>query len=232
MIDYQIDEKKALEDFLEFYENMYEELGKFGRIDCLCVCDNLGDHMLGHVYCKFMDEENAADALNVMNGRYYDGKKMEVEFSPVTDFREARCRDFDEGGCARGGFCNFMHIKPVPLCLIRSLEEDVEYERRKVEEDMRRRSSRDRSRDRDREERRKRKRHSRHGSSRDSRKGKSERKRSRRSRSYSSSRSRSRSRSDSRSRSVSRSRSLSRSSRDRDRSSSSASRSSSPRHTD
>ena len=66
----QVDDRKAEDDFLVFFENMYEELGKFGKMDCLCVCDNLGDHMIGHVYCKFTDEEEAADALNIMNGRY------------------------------------------------------------------------------------------------------------------------------------------------------------------
>eukprot|EP00560_Eucampia_antarctica_P008390 CAMPEP_0197825920 /NCGR_PEP_ID=MMETSP1437-20131217/2948_1 /TAXON_ID=49252 ORGANISM="Eucampia antarctica, Strain CCMP1452" /NCGR_SAMPLE_ID=MMETSP1437 /ASSEMBLY_ACC=CAM_ASM_001096 /LENGTH=310 /DNA_ID=CAMNT_0043426137 /DNA_START=41 /DNA_END=974 /DNA_ORIENTATION=+ len=121
-----VDKEKATEDFLQFFENMYEELGKFGRLDALHVCDNLGDHMVGHVYAKFGDEEEASDALNVMNGRFYDGRKMDVEFSPVTDFREARCRDFDEETCSRGGFCNFMHIKPIPMCLIRNLEEDTE----------------------------------------------------------------------------------------------------------
>merc|ERR1712037_1067436 len=105
--------------------------GKFGRIDCLHICDNLGDHMIGHVYAKFSDEEEASDAMGIMNGRYYDGRRMDVEFSPVTDFREARCRDFDEDTCARGGFCNFMHIKHVPPELIRSLEEDVDEERRR-----------------------------------------------------------------------------------------------------
>ncbi|EJK67720.1 hypothetical protein THAOC_11212 [Thalassiosira oceanica] len=99
----QIDEAKAKEDFLSFYEDFYEELSKFGRIEALHICDNLGDHMLGHAYCKFSEEEEAADALNVMNGRYYDGRQMEVEFSPVLDFREARCRDFDEDSCRRGG---------------------------------------------------------------------------------------------------------------------------------
>ena len=74
----QVDESKAEEDFLLFFENMYEELGKFGRLECLSVCDNLGDHMIGHVYVKFEDEEEAADALNIMNSRYYDGKQMEV----------------------------------------------------------------------------------------------------------------------------------------------------------
>lgn len=73
-----MDESKAEEDFLVFFENMYEELGKFGRLECLSVCDNLGDHMIGHVYAKFEDEEEAADALNIMNSRYYDGKQMEV----------------------------------------------------------------------------------------------------------------------------------------------------------
>jgi splicing factor U2AF subunit len=156
-----VDPAKATEDFLQFFENMYDELGKFGRIEALHVCDNLGDHMIGHVYCKFSDEEEAGDALNVMNGRYYDGRKLEVEFSPVSDFREARCRDFDEGTCARGGFCNFMHITPVPMCLIRCLECDCEAERireadrtsRRHHESSSRRSSSHRERKRSRRDR-------------------------------------------------------------------------------
>ena len=160
-----VDEAKARENFLVFFEDMYQELSKFGRLDALHICDNLGDHMIGHVYAKFSDEEEAADALNVMNGRYYDGRRMEVEFSPVTDFREARCRDFDEESCRRGGFCNFMHIKPVPMCLIRDMEEDAEEERRREEmeraerrrkDDRRRRERKSdrRRRDRDRERKR------------------------------------------------------------------------------
>mmetsp|Transcript_27309 Transcript_27309/g.32296 ORF Transcript_27309/g.32296 Transcript_27309/m.32296 type:complete len:301 (-) Transcript_27309:222-1124(-) len=209
----EVDRDKAMEDFLQFFENLYEELGKFGRIESLHVCDNLGDHMIGHVYAKFSEEEEASDALNIMDGRYYDGRKMEVEFSPVTDFREARCRDFDEDTCNRGGFCNFMHIKPVPMCLIRSLEDDCEEERRR--EDMKRaeREHRDRSRRKRRHRERqrgggRRKRHSRHDGDSDEERGNggdsdTSRSRSRspkrRQRSYSRSRSRSMSRSRSRS---------------------------------
>lgn len=36
------------------------------------------------------------------------------EFSPVTDFREARCRQFDQRECTRGGYCNFMHLYKIP----------------------------------------------------------------------------------------------------------------------
>ena len=46
--------------------------------------------MVGHVYLKFFDEEDAADCLTDFKGRYFDGRKIDVEFSPVTDFRESR----------------------------------------------------------------------------------------------------------------------------------------------
>jgi len=36
-----------------------------------------------------------------------------AEFSPVTDFREATCRQYEENTCNRGGYCNFMHVKPI-----------------------------------------------------------------------------------------------------------------------
>merc|ERR1712194_257877 len=145
----------ALEDFFCFFEEMYLELGKFGRLEALHVCDNLGDHMIGHIYAKFSDEEEAADALQILHGRYYDGRKMEVEYSPVTDFREARCRDFDEDTCSRGGFCNFMLIKPVPMCLIASLQEECDEERRREFIDREVRMRKDRERSRRRRERRK-----------------------------------------------------------------------------
>ena len=127
-----VDPATALEDFLVFYEDMYMELSKYGRIEHhgLNIVDNVGDHMIGHCYVKFTDEEEAADALEHLHHRYYDGIKMECEFSPVTDFREARCRDYDEGSCSRAGFCNFLHCKPVPECLVQSLEVDALQQRR------------------------------------------------------------------------------------------------------
>jgi splicing factor U2AF 35 kDa subunit len=127
--------EQAQEEFLCFYEDMYTEFSKFGRVQELHVVDNVGDHMVGHVYVKFGDEEQASDAIAVMQGRYYDGRQMQVEFSPVTDFAEARCRDYDEDTCARGGFCNFLHAKPVPEPLLRSLLDDCERDRRRHEQE-------------------------------------------------------------------------------------------------
>ena len=108
--------------FNEFYEEIFEELKSFGKIEDIQVCENLGDHMVGNVYIKFEDEEDAEKALQSLNGRFYAGRQLTCEFSPVTDFREARCRQFDEGTCARGGYCNFMHVREPSRELRKHLE--------------------------------------------------------------------------------------------------------------
>lgn len=124
--------EEKVNHFFDFYEEWYMELSKFGRLEGLYVADNVGDHLIGHTYCKFESEEEAADCLQVMHGRYYDGRLIMAEYSPVTDFREARCRDFDDESCQRGGYCNFLHVKPIPFPLLRSLEEDADMDRREV----------------------------------------------------------------------------------------------------
>jgi len=70
---------------------VFEELEKFGKIDELNVCANLGDHMIGNVYVKYEEEEQAEKALNALNGRFYAGRLIMAEYSPVTDFRECCC---------------------------------------------------------------------------------------------------------------------------------------------
>lgn len=97
--------------FEDFYIDVFDEAAKFGEIDEMHVCDNLADHLVGNVYIKYAQEEDAETALESMNGRYYNGKQVTAEYCPVTEFREARCRQFDEDGCRRGGYCNFMHMK-------------------------------------------------------------------------------------------------------------------------
>ncbi|RLN69427.1 hypothetical protein BBJ28_00016538 [Nothophytophthora sp. Chile5] len=117
-----LDQRQVDEEFEDFYEEVFEELCKFGKLEELNICDNLGDHLVGNVYAKFEDEEHAAAAQKALYGRFYGGRPLVCEFSPVTDFREARCRQFDEGTCNRGGYCNFMHIKTVPRSMQRELE--------------------------------------------------------------------------------------------------------------
>jgi len=98
----------------------------------LVVCKNLGDHLMGNVYVKYQDEESAEKALNALKGRYYAGRLLHVEYSPVSDFREARCRQFEEEQCDRGGYCNFMHLKQLPKAIQRELARNRDALRRRA----------------------------------------------------------------------------------------------------
>lgn len=116
-----IDPEKIQEHFEDFYEDIFEELDKFGEIESLNVCDNLADHMIGNVYVLFKEEDQAAAALRALQGRFYSGRPIIADFSPVTDFREATCRQYEENNCNRGGYCNFMHVKMIGRELRRKL---------------------------------------------------------------------------------------------------------------
>ncbi|GMI73848.1 hypothetical protein like AT1G27650 [Hibiscus trionum] len=116
-----IDPQKIQEHFEDFYEDIFEELSKFGEIESLNVCDNLADHMIGNVYVQFREEDQAAAALQALQGRFYSGRPIIADFSPVTDFREATCRQYEENNCNRGGYCNFMHVKVIGRELRRKL---------------------------------------------------------------------------------------------------------------
>jgi len=140
-----ISEAQVQEHFDNFFEDIFVELeDKYGEIEEMNVCDNLGDHLVGNVYIKFKNEEDAERAVNDLNNRWFAGRPVYAELSPVTDFREACCRQYEMGECTRSGFCNFMHLKPISRDLRRHL-----YGRSRG-----RSRSRSRERDRDRERRR------------------------------------------------------------------------------
>lgn len=113
---------EAQEHYDEFFEEIFSELeDKYGEIEEMNVCDNLGDHLVGNVYVKFRYEEDAEKAVTDLNNRWFNARPIHAELSPVTDFREACCRQYEMGECTRGGFCNFMHLKPISRELRRQL---------------------------------------------------------------------------------------------------------------
>ncbi|XP_029598873.1 splicing factor U2AF 35 kDa subunit [Oncorhynchus nerka] len=116
------------EHYDEFFEEVFTEMEeKYGEVEEMNVCDNLGDHLVGNVYVKFRREEDAEKAVMDLNNRWFNGQPVHSELSPVTDFREACCRQYEMGECTRGGFCNFMHLKPIS----RELRRDLYGRRRK-----------------------------------------------------------------------------------------------------
>eukprot|EP01134_Creolimax_fragrantissima_P000595 CFRG0595T1 len=114
------------EEIQQYFEEIYEDLTvelteKYGEIEEMNVCDNLGDHLVGNVYVKFVEEDAAEKAVMGLTNRWFAGRPIHAELSPVTDFREACCRQYEMEQCSRGGFCNFMHVRPVGRELRREL---------------------------------------------------------------------------------------------------------------
>jgi splicing factor U2AF subunit len=160
--DEQADE--AQDHFEAFYEDVFHELGRFGEVVDMGVCDNIGDHLIGSVYVKFAKEDSAEKALKNLAGRFYAGRVIAPEFCPVTDLSDARCRQYDDAQCSRGGFCNFIHWKHVPRAVKKRLyrrlyaehpeySNDTRDNRRQREEKKERKRSRSRDRKSSRRER-------------------------------------------------------------------------------
>ncbi|XP_022246103.1 splicing factor U2af 38 kDa subunit-like isoform X3 [Limulus polyphemus] len=99
-----VGEEEIQEHFDNFFEDVFIELeDKYGEIEEMNVCDNLGDHLVGNVYVKFRREEDAEKAVADLNNRWFAGRPVYAELSPVTDFREACCRQYEMGhGHMRG----------------------------------------------------------------------------------------------------------------------------------
>ncbi|EIW82915.1 RNA-binding domain-containing protein [Coniophora puteana RWD-64-598 SS2] len=126
----KLTEKELQEGFDAVYEDLYCELAKFGHLLELHVCDNVGDHLIGNVYARFEWETEAQAAVDNLNDRWYAGRPLYAELSPVTDFREACCRQNENGECNRGGFCNFMHLRLASADLVRSLKHGQRLQRK------------------------------------------------------------------------------------------------------
>ena len=46
---------------------------------------------------QFDREEDAEKAVGELNNRWFNGRPIHAELSPVTDFREACCRQYEMG---------------------------------------------------------------------------------------------------------------------------------------
>ncbi|XP_039541207.1 splicing factor U2AF 35 kDa subunit-like isoform X2 [Pimephales promelas] len=119
------------EHYDEFFEEVFTEMEeKYGEVEEM----------------NFRREEDAEKAVLDLNNRWFNGQPIHSELSPVTDFREACCRQYEMGECTRGGFCNFMHLKPIS----RELRRDLYGRRRKRPSSQSGSQKRSRSRDRNR----------------------------------------------------------------------------------
>lgn len=110
------------ERFAKLLQDIFIELSlNYGFIEDIVICENNNIHLKGNVYIKFSTKESAANCNQELNNRWYNGRPIYSELSPVRSFEEATCRKHDFGRCERGDMCNYMHIKRAPPTITNNL---------------------------------------------------------------------------------------------------------------
>lgn len=104
-------EEEIQEYFDQFYADVFVHISQMRPIYKLSVCENQNDHLNGNVYVQFFSEEDAGFVNRQLNSEWFNERPVYSELSPVSDFEEAHCRAYDNGGCDRGGRCNYMHVR-------------------------------------------------------------------------------------------------------------------------
>eukprot|EP01133_Synstelium_polycarpum_P012354 gene12354-14488_t len=66
-------EEEIQKHFDDFFEDIHEGLTKYGTVELLHVCANLGEHLIGNVYVRYSTEDSAAASVEGLKGRFYDG---------------------------------------------------------------------------------------------------------------------------------------------------------------
>ncbi|KAL4402834.1 spliceosomal complex protein [Malassezia pachydermatis] len=118
------------QQFDQFFTDLFKGLSSYGELVEVHVCDNVGDHLIGNVYARYESEDDAQRAVDGLNTRWFHQRPIFAELSPVSDFREACCRQNETNECNRGGQCNFMHLRYASPALIRELYHELAVENR------------------------------------------------------------------------------------------------------
>ncbi|CDQ96252.1 unnamed protein product [Oncorhynchus mykiss] len=84
-------EEEVQQQFVDFYEDVLPEFRTAGKVVQFKVSCNFEPHLRGNVYVQFDTEEQCREAFVMFNGRWYAGKQLQCEFSPVTRWKTAIC---------------------------------------------------------------------------------------------------------------------------------------------
>nr|XP_022918721.1 U2 small nuclear ribonucleoprotein auxiliary factor 35 kDa subunit-related protein 2 [Onthophagus taurus] len=106
----EYDTKEIYNHFKEFFYDVLPEAEKYGRVKYFRVCCNKELHLRGNVYIEYSNPREAIKAYRSLQGRWYGGKQLNVEFCNIASWKSAICGLFFKRSCPKGSACNFLHI--------------------------------------------------------------------------------------------------------------------------
>lgn len=65
--------EEVISNLEQWYAEVFLEICKFGEILEMHILDNIGDHLLGNVFVKFVTEKDAENVMQNISRRRYRG---------------------------------------------------------------------------------------------------------------------------------------------------------------
>lgn len=87
----EFENSETYEHYKDFFFDVVPELERFGRIKLFKTCSNHESHLRGNVYVEFLTTREALKCYKALNGRWYGGKQLNVEFCNIQSWRSALC---------------------------------------------------------------------------------------------------------------------------------------------
>lgn len=83
--------REIYEHFREFFFDVFPELERYGKIRQFKVCCNHESHLRGNVYVEYSTIREAIKCFKAVQGRWYGGKQLNVEFCNIESWNSAIC---------------------------------------------------------------------------------------------------------------------------------------------
>ena len=94
--------------FEQFYYNSLAWFGCIGTVKMFKCSRNLLPHLKGNVYIQYESQEQAVQAVNEYSGTEFDGRVIQVQLCPITNWKGAICRS---SPCMLGvAQCTDLHV--------------------------------------------------------------------------------------------------------------------------
>ncbi|XP_069677048.1 U2 small nuclear ribonucleoprotein auxiliary factor 35 kDa subunit-related protein 2-like isoform X2 [Periplaneta americana] len=127
MLEYE--DSETYQHFREFYDDVLPELEQFGWVVQFKVCCNFEPHLRGNVYVEYSNTQDAVAAYQKLQGRWYGGRQLNVEFTSISSWKSALCGLFFKRRCPKGRSCNFLHVFYNPGNAFADADHDRKYSR-------------------------------------------------------------------------------------------------------
>lgn len=87
----EFESSETYEHYQEFFYDVIPELEVHGTIRVFKTCCNHEAHLRGNVFIEYTSTRSALKSYQALNGRWYAGKQLSVEFCNIPSWKRAIC---------------------------------------------------------------------------------------------------------------------------------------------